>query len=94
MIHTVQLKNKNEDGDMKHSWSLFRGQWADPSAAKQATATHTAGRLRALNPAVGQHLTLEDEKAYIRAGYNPYDTVVHVKDSRIRDVWQNKPKRD
>ena len=38
-------------------------------------------------------LTLADEDAFKEKGYNPYDTVVHVKDIRQRDVWRNKPKR-
>jgi hypothetical protein len=38
-------------------------------------------------------LTLEDDEAFKEKGYNPYDTVVHVKDTRNRDVWRNKPKR-
>jgi len=37
---------------------------------------------------------LEDDKAYVGTGYNPYDTVVHVKNTRSHDVWRNKPKRD
>jgi len=38
-------------------------------------------------------LTLVDDNALKERGYNPYDTVVHVKDTRRYDVWRNKPKR-
>jgi hypothetical protein len=38
-------------------------------------------------------LTLVDDEAFKERGYNPYDTVVHVKDTLNRDVWRNKPKR-
>ena len=41
----------------------------------------------------GHRLALVDEDAFRERGYNPYDTVVHVKDTRGRDVWRNKPKR-
>jgi hypothetical protein len=43
----------------------------------------------------GRHfaLALEDDNAFKERGYNPYETVVHVKDMRSRDVWRNKPKR-
>ncbi len=40
-----------------------------------------------------QPLTLEEEQPFRERGYNPYETVVHVRDSRDRDVWRNKPKR-
>ena len=40
-----------------------------------------------------QPLALMDEKAFREKGYNPYDSVIHVKDTRDRDVWRNKPKR-
>ena len=45
--------------------------------------------------AIARHLTLtlEDDRAFKERGYDPYATVVHVKDSRARDVWRNKPKR-
>jgi hypothetical protein len=38
-------------------------------------------------------LTLEDDRAFKERGYDPYATVVHVKDARMHDVWRNKPKR-
>ena len=38
-------------------------------------------------------LTLEDDRAFRERGYDPYATVVHVKDSRARDIWRSKPKR-
>jgi hypothetical protein len=43
----------------------------------------------------GRHLTLklEDDQLFKERGYNPYETVVHVRDTRGRDVWRNKPKR-
>jgi hypothetical protein len=43
----------------------------------------------------GRHLTLtlEDDRAFKERGYNPYETIVHVWDTRSRDVWRNKPKR-
>ena len=80
-------------GDMKNSWSLFRGQWADPSAAQQPSG-HAPIRARVRVEETGQRLALEDDKAYVGTGYNPYDTVVHVKNTRSHDVWRNKPKRD
>jgi hypothetical protein len=41
------------------------------------------------------HLTLrmEDDRAFKERGYDPYATVVRVKDARVHDVWRNKPKR-
>ena len=77
---------------MKTSWSLFRGQWADPAAAR-GTTSHAGETQRARIEATGKHLAIVDEKDYMKSGYNPYDTVVHVKDSRTRDVWRGKPKR-
>jgi len=43
----------------------------------------------------GRHLTLalEDDQPFTERGYNPYETVVHVRDTRSHDVWRNKPKR-
>lgn len=43
----------------------------------------------------GRHLTLtlEDDQPFRERGYNPYETVVHLRDARDRDVWRNKPKR-
>lgn len=43
----------------------------------------------------GRHLTLtlEEDQPFRERGYNPYETVVHVRDTRDRDVWRNKPKR-
>ena len=38
-------------------------------------------------------LTLEEDQPFRERGYNPYETVVHVRDARDRDVWRNKPKR-
>jgi hypothetical protein len=38
-------------------------------------------------------LSLEDDRAFKERGYDPYGTVVHVKDTRSQDVWRNKPKR-
>ena len=45
--------------------------------------------------APGRHLTLalEDDRAFKERGYDPYATVVHVRDARMNDVWRNKPKR-
>ena len=42
-----------------------------------------------------RHLTLalEDERSFKERGYDPYATVVHVKDSRAQDVWRHKSKR-
>lgn len=42
-----------------------------------------------------RHLTLalESDRSFKERGYDPYATVVHVKDSRARDVWQHKSKR-
>ena len=50
---------------------------------------------RAKLEAVGRHFSLElvDDNAFKERGYNPYETVAHVKDLRSRDVWRNKPKR-
>jgi hypothetical protein len=76
---------------MKQSWSLFRGQWADPSTAQ--TPTRAPLQPRARVETTGKHLALVDDKAYVKSGYNPYDTVVHVRDTRTRDVWRTKPKR-
>ncbi len=43
----------------------------------------------------GRHLplTLAEDEPFKERGYNPYETVVHVRDTRGRDVWRNKPKR-
>jgi hypothetical protein len=71
MIHTVQFKNKNEDGDMQQKF---------PPPKKVAPPSHSTW-------------TLVDSNALKERGYNPYDTVVHVKDTRDRDVWRDKPKR-
>jgi hypothetical protein len=38
-------------------------------------------------------LALEENQPFRERGYNPYETVVHVRDTRDRDVWRNKPKR-
>ena len=71
MIHAVQFKNKNEDGDMQQKFAPRK---------KVAPPSHRT-------------LTLEGDNAFREKGYNPYDTVVHVRDIRNRDVWRNKPKR-
>lgn len=44
---------------------------------------------------VGRHrpLALAEDEPFKERGYNPYETVVHVRDTRDRDVWRNKPKR-
>ena len=44
--------------------------------------------------AAGRHitLTLEEDQPFRERGYDPYETVVHLRDVRDRDVW-NKPKR-
>jgi hypothetical protein len=43
----------------------------------------------------GRHLTLTlaEDEPFKERGYNPYETVVHVRDTRDWDVWRNKPKR-
>ena len=43
----------------------------------------------------GRHLSLEleEDQPFKEHGYDPYETVVHVRDTRDRDVWRNKPKR-
>lgn len=38
-------------------------------------------------------LTLAEDEPFKERGYNPYETVVHVRNTRDRDVWRNKPKR-
>jgi hypothetical protein len=38
-------------------------------------------------------LQLEDDQAFKERGYDPYATVVHVKDTRAHDIWRTKPKR-
>ena len=38
-------------------------------------------------------LALAEDEPFKERGYNPYETVVHVRDTRDRDVWRNKPKR-
>jgi hypothetical protein len=47
------------------------------------------------HPASERHfaLSLEDDRAFKERGYDPYATVVHVKDTRAHDVWRTKRKR-
>jgi hypothetical protein len=38
-------------------------------------------------------LTLDEDQPFRERGYNPYETVVHVRDACAQDIWRNKPKR-
>ena len=38
-------------------------------------------------------LALEEDHPFREKGYNPYETVVHVKDTRDRDGGETSPKR-
>jgi hypothetical protein len=64
---------------------------------RDAFPAWTAGGKSALRKIdeAGRHLTLalEEDQPISDRGYNPYETVVHVRDTRDRDVWRNKPKR-
>jgi hypothetical protein len=53
---------------------------------------------RSATPKTGQAardltLALAEDEPSKELGYNPYETVVHVRNTRDRDVWRNKPKR-
>jgi len=49
---------------------------------------------RKIDAAARNHtLTHEEDQPFRERGYNPYETVVHVRDTHDRDVWRNKPKR-
>lgn len=39
------------------------------------------------------HLELADESARREGGYNPYESLVHARATRGRDIWAHKPKR-
>jgi hypothetical protein len=64
---------------------------------RDAFPAWTAGGKSALRKIdeAGRHLTLalEEDQPISDRGYNPYETVVHVRDTRDWDVWRNKPKR-
>jgi hypothetical protein len=76
------LKNNNEGGDMKQSGKFFPG-W--PAEDGDTDKIETSGQY--------VKLTLVDGHPDRQRGYNPYDTVVHARDTRPKDVWRHKPKR-
>jgi hypothetical protein len=67
---------------MKQSGKLFPGRPAEHAGARKIDAN-------------GRHLSLslEDDQAFKERGYNPYDTIVHARDTRRPDLWRHKPKR-
>lgn len=67
---------------MKQSGIFFPGRPAEHAGSRKTEAT-------------GRHLTLTlvDDRAFKDRGYNPYDTVVHARDTRRHDIWRHKPKR-
>ena len=67
---------------MKQSGSFFPGRPAEHVGSRKNEVTE-------------RHLTLTlvDDQAFKYRGYNPYDTVVHARDTRRQDIWRHKPKR-
>lgn len=65
--------------DVFPAWSAGRRS-STPKTGQAARARHLT-------------LTLAEDEPFKERGYNPYETVVHVRNTRDRDVWRNKPKR-
>jgi hypothetical protein len=68
---------------MKQSAKFIPG-W--PAESPGARKTEKTGRHHVT-------LTLMDDRPHPERGYNPYDTIAHVREIHQRDVWRHKPKR-
>lgn len=68
---------------MKQSGKFFPGTPAE----QMEPSENGTGRHRSVK------LALMDDQAFKDRGYNPYDTIVHARDTRKPDIWRHKPKR-